>query len=312
VVSVDDRGAAIEASGLTRRFGSLVAVESVDLCVWPGSLFGFLGRNGAGKTTMIRMLLGLIRPTAGRACILGRPVDQRGGPSGPWAEVGYLVDGPGLYPDLTARDHLRVAAAYRGVPAAQVAEAVERLWLGRYLDVRARALSQGNRQRLGLALAVLHRPRVLVLDEPTIGLDPAGVVEIRAMLRSFADAGASVFMSTHIVSEIELLADEIGIIHEGRLIDLITRSRLATLGQPRLVVTLPSPAEAQRARDALAGLGVIADASGGTVTTTDPRSVARPEDVVRAMVAADCPPRGLAVAAGSLEAHFLAVTGGTR
>lgn len=312
MVVVDDRGAAIEATGLTRRFGSLVAVDSVDLGVSSGSLFGFLGRNGAGKTTMIRMLLGLIRPTAGRARIRGRPVDQRGGPHGPWAEVGYLVEGPGLYPDLTTRDHLRAAATYRGAAASQVAEAVERLALGRYLNVRARALSQGNRQRLGLALAVLHRPMVLVLDEPTVGMDPAGVVEIRAMLRDLADAGACVFMSTHIVSEVELLADEVGIIHEGQLIDLITRARLATLGQPRLIVTLPSPAGAQRAREALADLGIIADASGATVTTTDPRSVDRPEDVVRAMVAADCPPRGLAVASDSLETHFLAVTGGTR
>ncbi len=312
MVAVDDRGAAIEADALTRRFGSLVAVDSVDLEVARGSLFGFLGRNGAGKTTLIRMLLGLIRPTAGRASILGRSVDQRGGPTGPWAEVGYLVEGPGLYPDLTARDHLRAAATYRGAGASQVAEAVERLALGRYLDVRARALSQGNRQRLGLALAVLHRPRVLVLDEPTVGMDPAGVVEIRAMLRDLADAGASVFMSTHIVAEVELLADEVGIIHEGRLIDLITRARLTTLGQPRLVVTLPSPAEAQRAREALGDLGIIADASGATVTTTDPRSVDRPEGVVLGLVAAGCPPRGLAVTSDSLETHFLTVTGGTR
>lgn len=303
---------AIEAEGLTRRFGALVAVDSVDLRIARGSLFGFLGRNGAGKTTVIRMLLGLIRPTAGRASILGRPVDQRGGPSGPWADVGYLLEGPGLYPELTTRDHLRAAATYRGVAAADVAEAVERLALGRYLKVRARALSQGNRQRLGLALALLHRPKVLILDEPTVGMDPAGVVEIRAMLRDLADAGATVFMSTHIVSEVELLADEVGIIHEGRLIDLVTRARLATLGQPRLVVTLPSPSDAQRARDALAGAGIVGRASGPTVTTTDPRAVDRPEDVVRALVSADCPPRGLAVASDSLETHFLAVTGGTR
>lgn len=304
-----DEDVAIAADGLTRRFGRLVAVDSVDLGIARGSLFGFLGRNGAGKTTMIRMLLGLIRPTAGQASILGRPVDQRGGPSGPWADVGYLLEGPGLYPELTARDHLHLAATYRGAPAAQVDEIVERLALSRYLSVRSRALSQGNRQRLGLAMALLHQPKVLVLDEPTVGMDPAGVVEIRTMLRDLADDGATVFMSTHIVSELELLADEVGIIHEGRLIDLITRARLSTLGQPRLVVTLPSDSEAARAHDALGALGIDCSATGPTVTTTDSRAVDRPEELTRTLVAADCPPRGLAVEADNLETHFLAVTG---
>ncbi|MGB8021955.1 MAG: ABC transporter ATP-binding protein [Candidatus Nanopelagicales bacterium] len=304
--------AAIVAEGLTRRFGTLVAVDAVDLRIAPSSLFGFLGRNGAGKTTVIRLLLGLIRPTSGQATILGMSVDPRSRTTRPWADVGYLVDGPGLYPELTTRDHLRIAATYRGVGPAQVADAVERLALARYLHVRARALSQGNRQRLGLAVALLNRPRVLILDEPTIGMDPAGVVEIRAMLRDLADAGTTVFMSTHIVSEVELMADEVGIIHEGRLVDLVTRAQMATLGQPRLVVTLPSPAEAGRAGDALGALGMTSSAAGVTITTTDARAVDRPEDVVRALVAADCPPRGLAVASDSLETHFLEVTGGAR
>ena len=129
------------------------------------------------------------------------------------------MDGPGLYPDLTARDHLHMAAAYREVPRAACDEIVERLALGRYLDVRARALSQGNGQRLALALALLHRPKVLILDEPTNGMDPAGVVEIRDLLRGLADEGTTVFMSTHIVSEVERMADVVGIIHEGRMVD---------------------------------------------------------------------------------------------
>lgn len=304
--------AAIVGEGLTRRFGALVAVDSVDLSIAHGTLFGFLGRNGAGKTTVIRMLLGLIRPTAGRASILGRRVDLRGGPAGPWADVGYLVEGPGLYPELTTEDHLCAAARYRGVSWGQVAEVVERLALGRYLQVRARALSQGNRQRLGLAVALLHRPRVLILDEPTVGMDPAGVVEVRTMLRALAGMGTTVFMSTHIVSEVELIADEVGIIHEGRLIDLIARARLATLGHQRLVLAMPSPSDAERARTALTAIGMAATVAGPGVTTWDPRAVDRPEAIVRALVAADCPPRGLSVASDSLESHFLAITGGAR
>ena len=310
--TLSDMTVSITATGLTRLFGDLTAVDAVDLSIAPGTLYGFLGRNGAGKTTLIRMLLGLIRPTAGEASILGRIVDSRGGLPGPWADVGYLVDGPGLYPDLTARDHLRMAAAYRQVPRAACDEIVERLALGRYLDIRARALSQGNGQRLGLAIALLHRPQVLILDEPTNGMDPAGVVEIRDLLRGLADGGATVFMSTHIVSEVERMADEVGIIHEGRMVDELSRSRLAALGQPRLVVTLASPESARQALAALSARGIAAVEADRTLTITEPVPVERPEEVARLLVGADCPPRGMAVVSDSLETHFLAVTGGVR
>ena len=300
----------ITASGLTRRFGELTAVDSVDLSIAPGTLYGFLGRNGAGKTTLIRMLLGLIRPTSGTVSILGRNVDSRGGPSGPWADVGFLVDGPGLYPDLTVRDHLRMAAAYRRVPPAAGDEIVGRLALDGYLGVRARALSQGNGQRLGLALALLHRPKVLILDEPTNGMDPAGVVEIRELLRGLADEGTTVLMSTHIVSEVERMADEVGIIHEGRMVDRLSRSQLAALGQPRLVVGLSSREVARAAAAGLSAHWIEATGVDVTLTITDPRSVASPERVARLLVGADCPPRAMAVESDSLETHFLAVTGG--
>ena len=169
------------------------------------------------------------------------------------------MDGPGLYPDLTARDHLHMAAAYRRVPRSACDEIVDRLALGRYLGVRARALSQGNAQRLGLAIALLHRPQVLILDEPTNGMDPAGVVEIRDLLRGLADAGATVFMSTHIVSEVERMADEVGIIHEGRMLDRLSRSRLTALGQPRLVVTLATPELSPARRGRVVGGGDRSD-----------------------------------------------------
>jgi ABC-2 type transport system ATP-binding protein len=297
---------------VTRRFGPLTAVDSVDLSIPAGTLYGFLGRNGAGKTTLIRMLLGLIRPTAGRVSILGRRVDSRGGPSGPWAEVGHLVGGAGLYPELSARDHLRLAMVYRGVAATACDDIVERLDLGRYLDVRSRALSQGNQQRLGLAMALVHQPRVLILDEPTIGMDPAGIVEVRALLRDLADAGATVFMSTHIVSEIEGVADEIGIIHEGRMIDELSRARLDSLGRPRLVVDLPDPELAPRAQEGLRAAGIEATCAGATLTMVGDRAVGRPEEVARLLVSAGSPPRRLVVETDSLETHFLTMTGGIR
>ena len=304
--------ASITGTRLTRRFGALTAVDSVDLSIPPGTLYGFLGRNGAGKTTLIRMLLGLIRPTSGSVSILGRAVDSRGGTSGPWGDVGFLVDGPGLYPDLTVQDHLQMACAYRRVARSGCDEMVDRLALGGYLGIRARALSQGNGQRLGLAMALLHRPQVLILDEPTNGLDPAGVVEIRDLLRGVADDGATVLMSTHLVSEVERMADVVGIIHEGRMVDRLSRDRLAALGQPRLVVTVGAPEVAVIAAAALSQHRIGATVADRTLTITDPASVALPEDVARLLVGADCPPRGMAVESDSLEAHFLAVTGGTR
>ena len=302
----------IAASGLTRRFGDLTAVDAVDLSIAPGTLYGFLGRNGAGKTTVIRMLLGLIRPTVGEVSILGRAVDSRGGLAGPWGDVGCLVDGPGLYPDLTARDHLRMSCAYRQVPRAACDEIVERLALGRYLDVRARALSQGNGQRLGLAMALLHRRRSSSSTSPRMGWTRQGMVEIRGLLRDLADDGTTVLMSTHIVSEVERMADEVGIIHEGRMVDRLSRSRLAALGRPRLVVTLASPESARRATAALSTCGIAATEAEATLTMTDPGSVDRPEDVARLLVGADCPPRAMAAVSDSLETHFLEVTGGAR
>lgn len=301
---------AIVATGLTRRFGPVVAVDAVDLAIPAGVLFGFLGLNGAGKTTLIRMLLGLIRPDAGRVTILGRAVGSTGGPAGPWAQVGYLVDGPGLYPELTTREHLRTAAAYRGTPRAGIDEIVERLALERYLDVRARALSSGNRQRLGLAMALLHRPHVLLLDEPTVGMDPAGVVEIREMLRGLADAGAAVMMSTHIVGEVERTADEVGILHEGRLVETLSRDRLARLGSSRLELDMPDAASTADALAVLGQAGVGAEADGARLATQNPAALARPEEVVGLLARGGCPPRGVRVVADTLEAHFLRVTGG--
>ena len=172
--------------------------------------------------------------------------------------------------------------------------------------------SQGNGQRLALALALLHRPKVLILDEPTNGMDPAGVVEIRDLLRGLADDGTTVFMSTHIVSEVERMADEVGIIHDGRMVDELSRSRLAALGRPRLVVTLASPESARQALAALSARGIVATDDDETLTMTDPGSVERPEDVARLLVGADCPPRAMAVVSDSLETHFLEVTGGVR
>src|SRR5579864_5324335 len=204
---------AIATSGLTKRYPHTQAVQDLSLRVGVGEIYGFLGLNGAGKTTTIRMLLGMIQPSAGTAEVFGTPIHP--GNRSVWSQVGYLVETPHAYPELSVRENLEVARRLRLVadPRA-VSRAIDRFGLGAYADVPAAALSLGNAQRLGLAKALLHTPRLLILDEPANGLDPAGVVEVRELLRQLAtDEGVSIFMSSHILAEVARLATRIGIIH---------------------------------------------------------------------------------------------------
>ncbi|MEO3788276.1 ABC transporter ATP-binding protein [Actinocorallia sp. B10E7] len=303
---------AIRTRGLTHRFGAMTAVDDVDLTVEPGQVYGFLGRNGAGKTTLIRALLGLLTPTSGEVSLLGTPV--RGGrtPSALWARVGYLVEGPGLYPGLTVLDHLRTAARYRRLPQSAVEEVVDRLDLRRYADVRADALSLGNRQRLGLALALVHRPRLVVLDEPVNGLDPAGVADVRDLLRSLADDGVTVFMSSHLISEVVRLSDRVGIIHAGRLIEELSADRLRTALRRRLVLGFRTPELTRGAAAALEDHGIPTRADSSRLVATAAEAVQHPDQVVRRLVAAGAPPTHLAVETEDLEEHFLSLTGDHR
>src|SRR5512140_2686480 len=176
---------AIETEQLTKRYGDVLAVQSVDLRVTQGEIYGFLGLNGAGKTTTIRALLGMIRPSEGKIKVLGQEVGPAG--RGPWARVGHLVESPSAYPELTVRENLEIARRLQGIAEASVtSKVIEQLGLAPYADRKAGTLSTGNLQRLGLARSLLHGPELLMLDEPANGLDPAGVVEIRELLRSLA------------------------------------------------------------------------------------------------------------------------------
>ena len=175
----------IETNGLTKRFGNFKAVDSVSLTVKKGEIYGFLGLNGAGKTTTIRMLLGMIRPTSGHACIKGNKVNAGNGTL--WNSVGYLVEIPYSYPDLSVKENLEIIRRLRFIPDGTVVDRVmEKLQIARYRDRKAKNLSLGNAQRLGLAKAIMHDPDVLILDEPANGLDPAGIVEIREQLHTLA------------------------------------------------------------------------------------------------------------------------------
>ena len=236
----------IETDDLGKRYGDVSAVEHLSLQVREGEIYAFLGLNGAGKTTTIRMLLGMIKPTSGTARVLQTRVHI--GSREPWGAVGYMVEDPHAYPELTVRENLEVARRlHPGTPRAAVGAIIERLELSAYADRRAGTLSHGNAQRLGLAKAMLHNPRLLILDEPANGLDPAGIVEIRELLLELTrEHGGTVFMSSHILAEVSRLAGRIGIIHRGRLLQELNIDELERNRKRRLLLRAGNVEQAQR------------------------------------------------------------------
>ena len=207
---------AIVCDGLTKRYGDIVAVDALDLAVPAGLVYGFLGPNGAGKTTTIRMLLGLVSPSAGRAWLLGQPLPD---PS-VVARCGSMFEEPAFYPWMTGPANLDVLAMTAGRPdRSGVAELVELVGLAHVTDRPVKAYSQGMRQRLGLAAALLDRPSLLILDEPTNGLDPAGIREVRELLRTLAAEGTTVFLSSHLLAEVEHVCDRAAVVVGGRVIE---------------------------------------------------------------------------------------------
>jgi lantibiotic transport system ATP-binding protein len=225
----------IETRGLTRHFGERVAVDELNLSVPAAGVYGFLGPNGAGKTTAIRMLLGLIRPNAGEVRLFGVPV--AGNRASLMRRVGALVESPSLYPHLTGRENLEVTRRLLGAPRDLIDVSLETVKLTKDADRRVREYSLGMRQRLGLALALLNKPYLLILDEPTNGLDPAGIHEMRDLIRRLPDEfGVTVFLSSHLLSEVEQIAGHIGIIHEGKLLFQGPLTELQTKQQTHLLV----------------------------------------------------------------------------
>lgn len=225
----------IETRNLTRRFGERVAVDELNLSVPAAGVYGFLGPNGAGKTTAIRMLLGLIRPNAGEVRLFGAPV--AGNRASLMRRVGALVESPSLYPHLTGRENLEVTRRLLGAPRNLIDTALETVKLTKDADRRVREYSLGMRQRLGLALALLNKPELLILDEPTNGLDPAGIHEMRDLIRRLPEEfGVTVFLSSHLLSEVEQIAGYIGIIHEGKLLFQGPLADLQSKQQTQLIV----------------------------------------------------------------------------
>ncbi len=236
---------AITTTGLTRRFGALTAVETLDLDVPQGSVYGFLGPNGAGKTTTIRMLLGLLRPTDGDVRILGKSLQlQR---QDILRQVGALVESPSLYSHLTGRENLELTRRLVGGTQAQIDRALKIARLTKAADRLVKTYSLGMQQRLGLALALLREPELLILDEPTNGLDPAGIREMRDLIcRLPEEQGITIFLSSHLLSEVEQMATHIGIINQGRLLFQGPKDALQAQVSDYLALECDQPQQAKR------------------------------------------------------------------
>jgi ABC-2 type transport system ATP-binding protein len=247
--------AAISVHGLVKRFGGVVAVDDLSFEVQPGTLTGFVGPNGAGKTTTLRMILGLVRPTAGTALVGGVRYARLDRPA---HHVGAVLEASGFHPGRTARDHLRVLARPSGIPTRRVDEVLSEVDLTGAARRRVGGFSLGMRQRLGLAGALLGDPGVLILDEPTNGLDPAGVHWLRTLLRDRVDRGGTVLVSSHLLAELALSADSVVIVKDGRLVTQGPVGEIAG-GAPTVRVRTP---QAGQLRAVLAGRGVAATLDG--------------------------------------------------
>ncbi|MEV6429976.1 ABC transporter ATP-binding protein [Nocardia sp. NPDC051463] len=204
----------VVTAGLTKRYGAHTAVDRVSMGVGAGEIYGFLGPNGAGKTTTLRMLVGLIRPSSGTATVLG----HLPGDPAVVRRIGVLIEGPGFYPYLSGRDNLRVLAKYRGLDRRAVEEALERVGLEGRAEDKFRTYSLGMKQRLGVGAALLGRPDLLILDEPTNGLDPQGMAEMRELITTLAGDGHTVLLSSHMLSEVQEICDRVGVISGGNLL----------------------------------------------------------------------------------------------
>jgi ABC-2 type transport system ATP-binding protein len=298
---------AIETDNLGKRYGNVTAVENLSLRVAEGELYAFLGLNGAGKTTTIRMLLGMIKPSSGTATVLHTRV--RLGSREPWASVGYLVEIPHAYPELSVYENLEVTRRlHPGASSNAVGQVIERLGLAPYANRRAGNLSQGNAQRLGIAKALLHNPRLLMLDEPANGLDPAGIVEIRQLLLELTqEQGVTVFMSSHILAEVSRLARRIGIIHNGRLLQELDVPELERNRRRRLIL---KARDAHLAHAALVAAGMPAEVvQDGSIQLTNPDAIEHPENIASMLVQAGFPPTQLVVEEEDLEQYFLRLVG---
>ena len=295
----------IETRGLTKRYGARIAVNGVDLTVPRACAYGFLGHNGAGKTTLIRMLLGLTRADAGTMSIAGRPVPEQRAAA--LRRVGAIVEEPSFHRHLTGRENLRVAAAVRDQAATgRIDPALARVGLADRADDRVKTYSQGMRQRLGVARCLLADPELLILDEPMNGLDPGGILELRQMIRALVGEGRTVFVSSHLLDEVEKTCDAAAVIDHGRIVEAGPIGALLRRRAPELDIACDSPGRAIElltGHPAVAGVAEAADGLRVSLVADDAAA-----EINAVLVGAGIAVSRLAPVRQSLEQRFLELT----
>ena len=242
---MDDTTYIVATDGLTKRYGKRNVVENLDLRIPQGCVYGFLGPNGSGKSTTMKMLLSLVRPTSGEVRVMGRPM-TRATRRELLGQIGSLIESPPGYGHLTGRENMRVVQRLLDLDDKQVARAVRTVRLQDHLDKKVGDYSMGMKQRLGIAMALAREPRLLILDEPTNGLDPAGIEEIRELLRRLAEGGVTVMVSSHLLGEIDKTATMLGILSQGRMIFQGTRDELFAASTPDVLINCSDPQKAHR------------------------------------------------------------------
>ncbi len=290
---------------LTKRFGPRLAVDGVDIELPAGVVSGFVGPNGAGKTTTIQLLLGLCRPTSGTAEVLGRPISD---PASYLGRVGALIEAPSFYPTLSGRRNLEVLTRLGRIDRGRIAEVLAMVELSDRANDFVRAYSLGMKQRLGVAAALLPNPELCILDEPTNGLDPAGIREMRNVMRGLADRGITVFVSSHLLAEIEAVCDHLVMIDNGRIVFQGGVEGLIEAQQSDIVATPEHEADTQALAALCTASGRLARVVGGDVHVQAPAEWAA--ELNRAAMGAGITLRGLAVQRASLEQAFFAITEG--
>jgi len=299
----------VETSGLTKRFGDRVAVKDVDLHVPRGSAFGYLGPNGAGKTTLIRMLLGLTKATSGEMRLLGRPVPAERAAA--LARVGAIVEEPRFHGHLTGRENLSVIAAAREPEAHdRIDGALARVGLSQRADDRVKGYSLGMRQRLGVARSLLADPELLILDEPTNGLDPAGIQEFRHMIRGFVDEGRTVLLSSHLLDEVEKICDVVAIVDRGQVVVQGSIAELAADGKQTILVATSDNEQALRILGEHRAIQSLAPETGvfRIALHSDVEAEAAAGDISRRLVLGGVAIRRFEPSRVSLEQRFLEIT----
>lgn len=295
----------IQTDNLSKHYKDFKAVDNMSLRINKGEIYGFIGLNGAGKTTTIRMLLGMIRPTEGSCFINGKRVNLAN--HSIWKNVGYMVESSNAYPELTVQENLDIFRRLRIISDQYVVKRViDQLKLTPYAQTKAKNLSLGNAQRLGIAKALLHDPQILILDEPVNGLDPAGIVEVRELLQDLAfNEGVTIFISSHLLSEVAKIASKIGIIHEGQLIQEVGATKLTQLLNERLIVDVH---EKNLALSALEDAGYTSSVNkDGLIEIDNKTAIHHPDSISSLLVHEGFPPTRLTVEKENLESYFLRV-----